>query len=131
VFIQKNNPELKGFNRTGLYRMIQFYETYASTKFVAPVVRQIQSSNNQHDKIVAAEGRQFKSQDIRNAPLAQISWTNNLIIFSRCKTEEEREFYIRMCIKERYSKRELDRQISAGLFERTMLGNTRLSTKAR
>src|SRR5690606_27509486 len=60
VFIQKNNPELKGFNRTGLYRMIQFYETYASTKFVAPVVRQIQSSNNQHDKIVAAEGRQFK-----------------------------------------------------------------------
>ena len=25
-FIQKNNPELKGFNRRGLYRMIQFYE---------------------------------------------------------------------------------------------------------
>ncbi|KAF5277936.1 hypothetical protein FQR65_LT15902 [Abscondita terminalis] len=36
-FIQKNNPELKGFNSAGLYRMIQFYETYAETKFVATV----------------------------------------------------------------------------------------------
>lgn len=29
LFIQRNNPELKGFNRAGLYRMVQFYETYA------------------------------------------------------------------------------------------------------
>ncbi|WP_400263601.1 DUF1016 N-terminal domain-containing protein [Sphingobacterium sp. SG20118] len=29
-FIQKNNPELKGFNRANLYRMIQYHETYAS-----------------------------------------------------------------------------------------------------
>ena len=28
-FIQKNHPELKGFNRRGIYRMRQFYETYA------------------------------------------------------------------------------------------------------
>lgn len=36
-FIQKNNPDLKGYNRRGLYRMRQFYETYASTKLVSPV----------------------------------------------------------------------------------------------
>ena len=39
LFVQRNNPELKGFNRAGLYRMIQFYETYAEAKFVAPVRR--------------------------------------------------------------------------------------------
>jgi hypothetical protein len=27
AFIQRNNPELKGFERRGLYRMVQFYET--------------------------------------------------------------------------------------------------------
>ena len=30
---------------------------------------------------------------------------------SGCKTDEEREFYIRLCIKENYSKRQLDRQV--------------------
>ena len=28
-----------------------------------------------------------------------------------CKTDEEREFYMRLCIKENYSKRQLDRQV--------------------
>ena len=37
----------------------------------------------------------------------EISWTNNLLIMSGCKTDEAREFYLRMCITNRYSKREL------------------------
>lgn len=63
--------------------------------------------------------------------LREISWSHNLTIFSRCKTEEEREFYLRMSVKENYSVRELDRQISASLFERTMIGNAKLSTMPR
>jgi predicted nuclease of restriction endonuclease-like (RecB) superfamily len=63
--------------------------------------------------------------------LREISWSHNLAIFSRCKTEEEREFYLRMSIKENYSFRELDRQINASLFERTMIGNVKLSTALR
>jgi predicted nuclease of restriction endonuclease-like (RecB) superfamily len=61
----------------------------------------------------------------------EISWTHNLLIFSRCKTIEEKEFYLKHVKKESYSKRELDRQISASLFERTMMGNTKLSTALR
>lgn len=30
----------------------------------------------------------------------EISWSNNLIIMSASKTEEEREFYIKLCMKE-------------------------------
>jgi len=52
IFIQNYNPELKGFNRAGLYRMIQFYETYAHVEFVAPVVRQIQNNENQETKLL-------------------------------------------------------------------------------
>ena len=61
----------------------------------------------------------------------EISWTNNLLIFSRCKTIEEIEFYLKLVKQENYSKRELDRQISASLFERTMIGNTKLSPPVR
>jgi predicted nuclease of restriction endonuclease-like (RecB) superfamily len=72
----------------------------------------------------------------RNVPkLSQlvrgISWTNNLVIISRTKTEEEREFYLNICKQENYSKRELERQISASLFERTMLEKVNLSPVAR
>jgi predicted nuclease of restriction endonuclease-like (RecB) superfamily len=63
--------------------------------------------------------------------LREISWSHNLAIFSRCKNEEEREFYLKLSKSENYSVRELDRQISSSLFERTMLGNTKISTALR
>jgi predicted nuclease of restriction endonuclease-like (RecB) superfamily len=61
----------------------------------------------------------------------EISWTNNLLIFSRSKTIEEMEFYLKIAKQENYSKRELDRQISAGFFERTMIGNSKLAPAVR
>ncbi len=57
----------------------------------------------------------------------ELTWTNNLLILSASKSEEEREFYINISIKERYSKRELERQIKSGMFERTILANKKLS----
>jgi predicted nuclease of restriction endonuclease-like (RecB) superfamily len=61
----------------------------------------------------------------------EISWTNNLLVFTRTKSVEEKEFYLKICKQESYSKRELDRQISSSLFERTMLGNSKVSTMLR
>lgn len=59
--------------------------------------------------------------------LREISWSHNLAIFSRCKTPEEREFYLKLAKQESYSFRELERQISASLFERIMISNSKLS----
>lgn len=92
VFMKKEYPTLKGFNKRGIYRMKQFYETYKDYPIVSPLV-------------------------------TQISWTNNLIILSSTNTIEEKEFYIRMCIKNNYSKRELDRQITSGYYQRYMLSD--------
>jgi predicted nuclease of restriction endonuclease-like (RecB) superfamily len=69
----------------------------------------------------------YKNHPKLSALLRKITWTHNLSIFSRCKTVEEREFYLNQCIKDKWSYRELDRQISACLFERTMLSQTKLS----
>lgn len=66
-----------------------------------------------------------------SALLREISWTNNLIILGRTKSEEEREFYLRLSIQEKYSSRELERQINSSVFERVMIGNTKLSAVPR
>lgn len=55
----------------------------------------------------------------------EIPWSNNLLIMSGCKTDEAREFYLKLCIKNRYSKRELERQIDSMLFERIMLSDSK------
>lgn len=90
AYIAKNNPTIKGFNRRGLYRMKQFYETYKDDEIVTPLV-------------------------------TQISWTNHLLIMSGSKSAEERRFYIELCIKNNYSKRELERQIDSAYCQRYML----------
>ena len=90
AYIAENNPTIKGFNRRGLYRMKQFYETYKDDKIVTPLV-------------------------------TQISWTNHLLIMSGSKSAEERRFYIELCIKNNYSKRELERQIDSAYYQRYML----------
>ena len=71
--------------------------------------------------------RQFESEDVKENILAKISWSHHRLIFSRCRTEEERIFYIGQSIKENYSVRELDRQISSSLFERAVIGNVKSS----
>lgn len=63
--------------------------------------------------------------------LREISWSHNLAIFSRCKSDEEREFYLKLTKQENYSFRELERQISSSLFERSMILNSKLSTNMR
>jgi len=95
-FIKTNYPTIKGFNRRGLYRMKQFYETYDGNEFVSSL-------------------------------LTQISWSNHLHILSKTKSIEEKEFYMSLCLKERYSTRELERQIKSGYYERYMLSTKKIS----
>ncbi len=95
-FFAKKYPDLKGFNRRGLYRMKQFYELYKDNEKVSTL-------------------------------LTQLSWSNHLKIMSACKSMEERMFYMNMCIKEKYSARELARQIDSGYYERYMLSKKPLT----
>lgn len=73
----------------------------------------------------------YKDYPKLSSLLREISWSHNLAIFSRCSSPEAREFYLKLSKNENYSFRELDRQISAGFFERSIIGNTKLSTVLR
>ena len=77
-FMESDRPDIKGFSASNIWRMRQFYELYKENEKLAPLVR-------------------------------EINWTQNLIIMSRAKTEEAREFYLLLCSKNNYTKRELER----------------------
>ncbi|MBR2840511.1 MAG: DUF1016 family protein [Bacilli bacterium] len=71
----------------------------------------------------------YKDDEIATPLVTQLSWTNNLLIISGSKSIEERHFYLKLAIKNNYSKRELDRQISSAYYERYMLsGGKQLPT---
>ena len=66
--------------------------------------------------------------DEKVSPLVrQLPWTHNLIILNQSKRPEEREFYLRIAIREQWGKRELERQIKTALFERTVLNPVKVS----
>ncbi|MBX9408830.1 PDDEXK nuclease domain-containing protein [Pseudomonas baetica] len=59
--------------------------------------------------------------DVIVSPLVrQLPWTHNIIILSQSKRPEEREFYLKMAVQEKWSKRELERQFKSALFERSV-----------
>ena len=45
---------------------------------------------------------------------------------SGSKSDEEREFYMRLAVKEKYSSRQLERQMDSGYYERYMLSKSKL-----
>lgn len=67
----------------------------------------------------------YKDNEKLSPLVREISWTNNLSIMSGARTDEAREFYLRLAAKNRYSKRELERQIDSMLYERTMLSESK------
>ena len=90
IFMKNNHPNIKGFTKRNIERMVQFYKIYKDDEIATPLV-------------------------------TQLSWTNNLLILSGSKGIEERHFYLQLAIKNNYSKRELDRQISSSYYERYLL----------
>ena len=66
------------------------------------------------------------------APLVrQLPWSHHLIVMGRCKRHEERDFYLRLAIREQWTKRELDRQIKGALFERGLLNPPKVAPMVR
>lgn len=141
IKIARSNT-IKNINRAliELYWNIGGYiqEKITSSQWGQSVVEELgQYLNNRHPDLKGFSGsnlwrmRQFystyRSDEILAPLVREIGWSQNLSIMSRCKTGEERAFYLKICLENQYSKRELDRQISTGLFERVLIGGLKLS----
>jgi predicted nuclease of restriction endonuclease-like (RecB) superfamily len=73
----------------------------------------------------------YQDSPILSPLVRELPWTHNMIILSQSKRIEEREFYLKMAIQEKWSKRELERQLSGALFERMILKPAKLSPVVR
>jgi hypothetical protein len=133
-FILSQHPELSGFNRRGLYRMRQFYDTYGinsecfllwnsmNESKVSPLATLLENAENENDIKVSPLATLLEKQEFfLKEVLLKISWTNHLEIFSSNRKTEEILFYTLMSQKENWSKGQLRRQIKTATFERTML----------
>lgn len=73
----------------------------------------------------------YCGSQIVSALLRQLPWTHHLIILGQSKRPEEREFYLRMAIQERWSSRQLERQFRAALFEQAVLNPPKVAPAVR
>mgnify|MGYP003156599212 CR=1 FL=1 len=139
-YIRSRRPDIKGFGRSSIYNMVLFYDEYSSaafattvekylnSEFVQPRIGQIETSHSEpsseHAIIVHPKTAQIVQSGIGQMPkiLELTTLTNHIEILCRCKSNEERMFYILYANKEHLVKRELQRCISNQTYT-ALLGN--------
>lgn len=73
----------------------------------------------------------YCSDRIVSPLVRQLPWTHHLIILGQARPVEARPFYIRAAIRERWSKRELERQIASGAVLREAATAKKVSPAVR
>lgn len=127
-YIRSQHPDIKGYSKRSIYNMVMFYDEYSSetfiatikkylnTEFVQPKTAQIEASDHKQEVpvIVQSKTAQFIQPAVGQMPkiLELTTLTNHIEILCRCKSNEERLFYILYANKEHLVKRELQRCIS-------------------
>jgi predicted nuclease of restriction endonuclease-like (RecB) superfamily len=69
----------------------------------------------------------YANQPKLSTLLRELPWSSHLHLISKCQTAQEREFYLQIAIRERWTVRELEQQINNALFERSMASPLKLS----
>lgn len=127
-YIRSQYPDIKGYSKRSIYNMAMFYDEYSSetfiatirqylnTEFVQPKTAQIEASDHKQEVpvIVQPKTAQFVQPTVGQMPkiLELTTLTNHIEILCRCKSDEERLFYILYANREHLVKRELQRCIS-------------------
>ncbi|WP_296089065.1 PDDEXK nuclease domain-containing protein [Alloprevotella tannerae] len=143
-YIRTKQPKLKGYSRSSVYNMVLFYEEYSSENFLSaasqylskefvqtktaqindkPSVQDNQGTADLPVQIVQPRNGQFPKL------LTLTTLTNHIEILCRCKSSEERLFYILYTHKEHLVKRELQRSIITNQTYTTLLGDKKNMSK--
>ena len=145
-YIRAKRPDLKGYSRSSIYNMVMFYDEYSSEEFIntvrhflnyefiQPRTGQLMESNQPASEESSLIPQPKTAQIVQSATgqlpkiLELTTLTNHIEILCRCKTSEERMFYILYANKEHLVKRELQRCISNQTFS-TLLGGRKSMSK--
>ena len=117
-YIRSQRPNIKGYSKRSIYNMVMFYDVYSSETFIATIRQYLNT------EFVQPKTAQFVQPAVGQMPkiLELTTLTNHIEILCRCKSDEERLFYILYANKEHLVKRELQRCISNQTYT-GLLGN--------
>ena len=141
-YLRTKDPSLKGYSRRNIYNMVNFYETYSSPEFAElvqglslPQIVQTASAQISAETIVQPETAQIGETSIVQTASAQLpkillltTFSNHVEILSRCKTNEQRLFYILYSYRERLNYKELQRSIANDTFGSMISEKTNFSS---
>lgn len=144
-YIRTQRPDIKGYSRSSIYNMVLFYdeyssetfittvEKYLSAEFVLPLAAQIETQsilpNTDSNIIVQMPSAQIVQSVLGQMPkiLELTTLTNHVEILCRCKSNEERLFYILYANKEHLASRELQRCISNQTYAALLSNKSNMS----
>ena len=141
-YLRAKDPSLKGYSRRNIYNMVNFYETYSSPEFAELVqglsllqIVQTASAQISAETIVQPETAQIGETSIVQTTSAQLpkillltTFSNHIEILSRCKTNEQRLFYILYSYREHLNYKELQRCIANDTFGSMISEKTNFSS---
>lgn len=127
-YIRSRRPDIKGYSRRSIYNMVMFYDEYSSetfsvtvekylnSEFVQPGTAQIQANLPTQETAVIVQTASAQLVQPTSGQMPQIleltTLSNHIEILCRCKSTEERMFYILYANKEHLSFKEMQRCIS-------------------
>lgn len=127
-YIRSRRPDIKGYSRRSIYNMVMFYDEYSSetfsvtvekylnSEFVQPGTAQIQANQPTPETAVIVQTASAQLVQPTSGQMPQIleltTLSNHTEILCRCKSTEERMFYILYANKEHLSFKEMQRCIS-------------------
>lgn len=130
-FIYTKDPTARGWSYRTIYKMVQFYDTYSSESFAMLLS---QANVPSSDDFVPLKTAQNGNQEFVPFEMAQIpnvlfctGWTNHQIVLNRCKTDQERLFYMLYACRERLQNKELIRAIKTNVMDSLLGGKDKQS----
>ena len=138
-YIRSKRPDIKGFSRSSIYNMVMFYDEYSSKAFQSVVnkylptsahngspliddaLKQSLKTNNGDQEIVQTTSGQFPGV------LCLTTLSNHYDILCRCRSFDERLFYILYAHKENLKNKELQRAISTQTYETLLRSKNNMS----
>lgn len=142
-YLKRINPKQRGFGKRHLYNMVKFYDTYSAKsflntlsnlhlpEFVQSRIAQLETPSKSVTNEIVQLGIAQLEEDLQPLPklLSIIPFTSHIEIMNRCRSDEERIFYMLYARYQGLKTEELRRCIVNQTFSSLMDKEKMLSPK--
>lgn len=142
-YLKRTNPKQRGFGKRHLYNMVKFYDTYSAKPFLNTLsnlhlpelvqsrIAQLEMPSKSVTNEIVQLGIAQLEEDLQPLPklLSIIPFTSHIEIMNRCRSDEERIFYMLYARYQGLKTEELRRCIVNQTFSSLMEKEKMLSPK--